>query len=80
MTSALDVRARRRFGQLALEVVIRRGIALVFLVAGIVMVLAAIGAFFTKSYRRISAQYLDNDESVAADSTPDSTTEAQLKH
>jgi len=41
-----------------------RGIALVFLVAGIVMVLAAIGAFFTKSYRRISAQYLDEHEAA----------------
>jgi DHA3 family multidrug efflux protein-like MFS transporter len=36
-----------------------RGIALVFLVAGLVMVLAAVGAFFTRSYRIISAQYLD---------------------
>jgi MFS transporter, DHA3 family, multidrug efflux protein len=35
-----------------------RGIALVFLVAGIIMVIAAIAAFFTRSYRRISAQYL----------------------
>lgn len=34
-----------------------RGIALVFLVAGLVMVLAAIAAFFTRSYRRISQQY-----------------------
>ncbi|CAN5244063.1 multidrug efflux MFS transporter Cmr [soil metagenome] len=36
-----------------------RGIALVFLVAGIVMVLAAAGAFMTRSYRIISAQYLE---------------------
>jgi DHA3 family multidrug efflux protein-like MFS transporter len=43
-----------------------RGIALVFLVAGIVMVLAAVGAFFTRSYRRISAQYLEADEPVGA--------------
>ena len=41
-----------------------RGIALVFIVAGIVMVLAAVGAFFTRSYRRISAQYLEADEPV----------------
>ena len=41
-----------------------RGIALVFLFAGLVMVLAAIGAFFTRSYRRISAQYLGEEESV----------------
>jgi len=37
-----------------------RGIALVFVIAGLVMVLAAVGAFFTKSYRRISEQYLAN--------------------
>ncbi len=41
-----------------------RGIALVFLVAGLVMVLAAIAAFFTKSYRLLSKQYENNDESV----------------
>ena len=44
-----------------------RGIALVFLIAGLVMVLAAVGAFFTKSYRTISAQYLSQKESVQAD-------------
>ncbi|MHA6693816.1 MFS transporter [Homoserinimonas sp. A520] len=44
-----------------------RGIALVFLVAGLVMVLAAVGAFFTRSYRRISAQYLGQKESVPAE-------------
>jgi DHA3 family multidrug efflux protein-like MFS transporter len=57
-----------------------RGIALVFLVAGMVMVLAAIGALFTRSYRRISAQYLDERDSVPAAGEPDSTTEAQLRH
>jgi DHA3 family multidrug efflux protein-like MFS transporter len=57
-----------------------RGIALVFLVAGIVMVLAAIGAFFTRSYRRISAQYLEESDSVPAEGEPDSTTAAQLRH
>jgi len=36
-----------------------RGIALVFFFAGLIMVLAGIGAFFTRSYRRISAQYLE---------------------
>ena len=41
-----------------------RGIALVFLIAGLVMVLAAVAAFFTKSYRTISAQYLGQKESV----------------
>ncbi|HMM81534.1 MAG TPA: MFS transporter [Terrimesophilobacter sp.] len=44
-----------------------RGIALVFLIAGLVMVLVATAAFFTKSYRRISAQYLGEDESVPAE-------------
>jgi DHA3 family multidrug efflux protein-like MFS transporter len=39
-----------------------RGIALVFLIAGIVMVLVAVGAFFTRSYRTISAQYLRQGE------------------
>jgi DHA3 family multidrug efflux protein-like MFS transporter len=41
-----------------------RGIALVFLVAGVVMILAAVGAFFTRSYRIISAQYLAGDEAA----------------
>jgi DHA3 family multidrug efflux protein-like MFS transporter len=44
-----------------------RGIALVFLVAGIVMVLAAVGAFFTKSYRVISAQYVGPDDAADVD-------------
>ena len=44
-----------------------RGIALVFLIAGAVMVLAAIAAFFTRSYRRISAQDLDESGTVPAD-------------
>ncbi|TPW73569.1 MFS transporter [Schumannella sp. 10F1B-5-1] len=37
-----------------------RGIALVFLVAGIVMVIAAALAFLTRSYRTLSRQYRDN--------------------
>ncbi|TXK20017.1 MFS transporter [Homoserinibacter sp. GY 40078] len=41
-----------------------RGIALVFLVAGLIMVLAAAAAFLTKSYRTISAQYLGQSKSV----------------
>ena len=41
-----------------------RGIALVFLIAGLIMVLAAIAAFFTKSYRLLSKQYQGNEESV----------------
>jgi DHA3 family multidrug efflux protein-like MFS transporter len=36
-----------------------RGIALVFLVAGVIMVLAAVAAFFTRSYRIMSARYLE---------------------
>jgi len=47
-----------------------RGIALVFFVAGVVMVLAAVGAFFTRSYRVISAQYLADDEPVPAPDAP----------
>ncbi|MEO8261443.1 MAG: MFS transporter [Pseudolysinimonas sp.] len=43
-----------------------RGIALVFLVAGLIMVLAAVGAFFTRSYRVLSNQYLTQKESVPA--------------
>jgi DHA3 family multidrug efflux protein-like MFS transporter len=57
-----------------------RGIALVFLIAGILMVLAAVAAFFTKSYRLISAQYLEQAESVPVEGSPDSTSEAQLRH
>jgi len=44
-----------------------RGIALVFLVAGVVMVIAAALAFLTRSYRRISALYLHEPASVPAD-------------
>ncbi|HNP16634.1 MAG TPA: MFS transporter, partial [Terrimesophilobacter sp.] len=45
-----------------------RGIALVFLIAGLVMVLVAAAAFFTRSYRRISAQYLGEPDIVPAES------------
>jgi DHA3 family multidrug efflux protein-like MFS transporter len=41
-----------------------RGIALVFLVAGLIMLIVAIAAFFTRSYRIISAQYLTDGEPV----------------
>ena len=41
-----------------------RGIALVFLFAGLIMVVAAIAAFFTRSYRRISELYAGQTESV----------------
>ncbi|AYF97294.1 MFS transporter [Protaetiibacter intestinalis] len=47
-----------------------RGIALIFLVAGLVMVLAAAGAFFTRSYRRISRLYLAEQSSVPAAEIP----------
>ena len=57
-----------------------RGIALVFLVAGLVMVVAAILAFFTKSYKVLSKQYLGQKESVPAADAADETTGAQLRH
>jgi DHA3 family multidrug efflux protein-like MFS transporter len=44
-----------------------RGIALVFLVGGLIMVLVAAGAFLTRSYRTISALYLTQRETVEAD-------------
>ncbi|WP_411699126.1 MFS transporter [Conyzicola sp.] len=71
-----------------------RGIALVFLVAGVVMVIAAVAAFFTKSYRRISAQYLeaqpaelesekaegpDDTEATPGSDDPTDATSAQLR-
>jgi MFS transporter, DHA3 family, multidrug efflux protein len=46
-----------------------RGIALVFLIAGLIMVLAAVGAFFTRSYRLLSKQYAGQKESVPAAQT-----------
>jgi len=67
-----------------------RGIALVFLVAGLIMVVAAIAAFFTKSYRRISEQYLaapddSGDGSAVSDDQGDEptivdSTSAQLRY
>jgi DHA3 family multidrug efflux protein-like MFS transporter len=45
-----------------------RGIALVFLVAGILSILLAVGAFFTKSYRLITAQYLKDEDSATSSS------------
>lgn len=44
-----------------------RGIALVFLVGGLVMVLAAAAAFLTRPYRRISALYLGQRGPVPAE-------------
>lgn len=49
-----------------------RGIALVFFFAGLIMVVAAILAFFTKSYRVLSAQYLEAPE----DTGPEAEAEA----
>jgi DHA3 family multidrug efflux protein-like MFS transporter len=43
-----------------------RGIALVFFVAGVLMIIAAALAFLTKSYRLISATYATQKESVPA--------------
>lgn len=57
-----------------------RGIALVFLIAGLVMVIAAILAFFTRSYRTLSAVYLEQQDSVPVTGAEDSTTGAQLRH
>ena len=44
-----------------------RGIALVFLVAGLIMVVVALLSFLTKSYRIISAQYLKEDDAAPAE-------------
>jgi DHA3 family multidrug efflux protein-like MFS transporter len=44
-----------------------RGIALVFLFAGAIMIVAALLAFLTKSYRILSATYADQKESVVPD-------------
>lgn len=58
-----------------------RGIALVFLVAGVIMILAAVAAFFTRSYRVLSDQYRGNADEPEGEMTDgDETTEAQLRH
>lgn len=44
-----------------------RGIAFVFLVAGLVMIVFAVLAFLTRSYRTLSATYQDQKESVIPD-------------
>ncbi|TBN58328.1 MFS transporter [Glaciihabitans arcticus] len=46
-----------------------RGIALVFLVAGLIMVAIALLSFLTKSYRTISAQYLEADDVAPVDTS-----------
>lgn len=43
-----------------------RGIALVFLIAGILMMIAATAAFFTRSYRYLSKRYLEQPEQEPA--------------
>lgn len=48
-----------------------RGIALVFLFAGLVMVVLALLAFTTKSYRLLSEEYAGNEESVPAPVEPE---------
>lgn len=45
---------------------VSRGIALVFLAAGVIMIIAAVLAFFTRSYRHLSKLYAGNEESVPA--------------
>jgi DHA3 family multidrug efflux protein-like MFS transporter len=47
-----------------------RGIALVFLAAGLIMVVAALLAFLTRSYRHLSAQYARQEASVEAPEGP----------
>jgi len=47
-----------------------RGIALVFLFAGLIMVVLALLAFLTKSYRTLSAGYADQKESVIPEEEP----------
>ncbi|GAA3597847.1 multidrug efflux MFS transporter Cmr [Klugiella xanthotipulae] len=44
-----------------------RGIALVFFFAGLVMVLLALGAFLTRSYRLLSAEYLAEPTALASE-------------
>jgi len=44
-----------------------RGIAFVFLIAGLAMIVIALLAFLTKSYRTLSAVYADQKESVVPD-------------
>lgn len=44
-----------------------RGIALIFLVGGLIMVAAALAAFLTRSYRTLSAEYREAPETIEAD-------------
>lgn len=47
-----------------------RGIALVFLIAGILMMIAATAAFFTRSYRYLSKRYLEQPEQEPPEQEP----------
>ena len=51
-----------------------RGIALVFLVAGIILILAALLAFLTPVYRRVSASYAQTAAETSDDAVPSSST------
>jgi DHA3 family multidrug efflux protein-like MFS transporter len=53
-----------------------RGIALVFLVAGIIMIAAALLAFLTPVYRRVSASYARG--AAAAEETADTLSSSTL--
>ncbi|MDT3315775.1 MFS transporter [Microbacterium sp. KSW4-11] len=57
-----------------------RGIALIFLIGGLVMVAAALAAFLTRSYRTLSAEYREAPETTEADAAapgiPSSSREA----
>jgi DHA3 family multidrug efflux protein-like MFS transporter len=48
-----------------------RGIALIFLAAGLIMIVAAVLAFSTRSYRHLSAMYEGQSESVLPADVPD---------
>lgn len=47
-----------------------RGIALIFLVGGLIMVAASLAAFLTRSYRTLSAEYREAPETAEADAAP----------
>ena len=57
-----------------------RDIALVFLVAGLIMVLAGVGAFFTRSYRILSTNFSGATGSLPAAGAADEVADAQLRH
>lgn len=48
-----------------------RGIALIFIIAGLVMVIAALAAFSTRSYRQLSESYAGQTESVRPNASPE---------